>query len=74
MTGIYNDDYNDDDDDDDDDDNDDDVPDGVAANNDDHNVYAHSGDQNLALSDQFLKEKIEIGDWRFTLNSVNVYS
>ena len=46
----------------------------MAADNDDHNVDAHSGDQNLALSDQFLKEKIEIGDWRFTLNSVNVYS
>ena len=42
----------------DDDDNDDDVPDGVAANNDDHNVDAHSGDQNLSLSDQFLKERI----------------
>ena len=62
---------------DDDEDNDDntvDVPDGVAADDDDHDVDAHSGDQNLALSDQFLKEKIEIGDWRFTLNSVNVYS
>ena len=65
---IGNDDY------DNDDYDDDDVPDRVAADNDDHNVDAHSGDQNLALSDQFLKEKIEIGDWRFTLNSVNVYS
>ena len=55
MTGIYNDDYS-------DNDNDDDVPDGVAADDDDHDVDAHSGDQNLALSDQFLKEKIEIGD------------
>ena len=45
-----------------DDDNDDDIPDRVAADNDDHDVDAHSGDQNLALSDQFLKEKIEIGD------------
>ena len=44
----------------------------MAADDDDHNVDAHSGDQNLALSDQFLKEKIEIGDWRFTLNSVKV--
>ena len=44
MTCIYNDDYNDDDD-------NDDVPDGVTADNDDHNVDAHSGDQNLALSD-----------------------
>ena len=37
----------------DDDDNDDkdDVPDGAAADNDGHNVDAHSGDQNLALSD-----------------------
>ena len=65
---ITDDDYNNDD------FNDDDIPDRVAADNDDHNVDAHSGDQNLALSDQFLKEKIEIGDWRFTLNSVNVYS
>ena len=74
---IINDDYDDYDDaeeEDDGDDNDNDIPDGVAADNDDHNVDAHSGDQNLALSDQFLKEKIEIGDWRFTLNSVNVYS
>ena len=47
-----------DDDYDDDDDNDDDVPDRVAADNDDHNVDAHSGDQNLALSDQFLQERI----------------
>ena len=52
------DDDNDNDYDDDDDDNDDDVPDGVAANNDDHNVDAHSGDQNLSLSDQFLQERI----------------
>ena len=32
------------------------VPDGVAADDDDHDVDAHSGDQNLALSDQFLQE------------------
>ena len=50
MTGIYNNDYN-------DDYNDDDVPDGVTADNDDHNVDADSGDQNLALSDQFLQER-----------------
>ena len=30
----------------------------MAADNDDHNVDAHSGDQNLALSDQFLQERI----------------
>ena len=35
----------------DDDDDDDDVPDGAAADNNDRNVDAHSGDQNLALSD-----------------------
>ena len=52
MYDVYNDDYD-----------DDDVPDGVAADNDDHDVDAHSGDQNLALSDQFLKEKIEIKIW-----------
>ena len=49
---IGNDDY------DNDDYDDDDVPDRVAADNDDHNVDAHSGDQNLALSDQFLQERI----------------
>ena len=42
----------------DDDNDDDDVPDGVAADYDDHDVDAHSGDQNLALSDQFLEERI----------------
>ena len=51
---ITDDDYDDDD----DVDNDDDVPDRVAAYNDDHNVDAHSRDQNLALSDQFLQERI----------------
>ena len=54
---IINDDY-DDYDDAEKDDNDDDIPDRVAADNDDHNVDAHSGDQNLALSDQFLQERI----------------
>ena len=38
--------------------NDDDVPDGVTADDDDHNVDAHSRNQNLALSDQFLQERI----------------
>ena len=58
---IINDDYDDYDDaeeEDDDDDDDNDIPDRVAANNDDHNVDAHSGDQNLSLSDQFLQERI----------------
>ena len=54
---IINDDYDNAEEDDDNDDNDD-VPNRVAANNDDHNVDAHSGDQNLALSDQFLQERI----------------
>ena len=52
-----NDDYDDDEEEEDDDD-DNDIPDGVAANNDDHNVDAHSRDQNLSLSDQFLQERI----------------
>ena len=41
------------------------VPDGVAADDDDHNVDAHSGDQNLALSDQFLNERMafELEEW-----------
>ena len=58
---IINDDYDDYDDaeeEDDGDDNDNDIPDGVAADNDDHDVDAHSGDQNLSLSDQFLQERI----------------
>ena len=50
---IGNDDY------DNDDYDDDDVPDRVAADNDDHNVDAHSGDQNLALSDQFLQYRLD---------------
>ena len=49
---ITDDDYNNDD------FNDDDIPDRVAADNDDHNVDANSGDQNLSLSDQFLQERI----------------
>ena len=49
MINICNHDYNDDG---------DYIPDRVAADNDDDDVDAHSGDQNLALSDQFLKEKI----------------
>ena len=36
------------------------IPDGVAADDDDHDVDANSGDQNLALSDQLLKQRIEI--------------
>ena len=49
MTNICNDDYNEDG---------DYIPDRVTADDDDHNVDAHSGDQNLSLSDQFLKERI----------------
>ena len=52
MTNICNDDYNDDG---------DYIPDRVTADDDDHNVDAHSGDQNLALSYQFLNERKEIG-------------
>ena len=59
IINVDNDDYDDyDDDAEEDDDNDDDVPDRVAADNDDDDVDAHSGDQNLALSDQFLEERI----------------
>ena len=36
------------------------IPDGVAADDNDHDVDADSGDQNLALSDQLLKQRIEI--------------
>ena len=43
----------------DDDDNDDDVPYGAAADNNDRNVDAHSGDQNLALSDlQLIRQSL----------------
>ena len=36
------------------------IPDGVAADDDDHDVDAHSGDQNLALSDQFLQYRLDL--------------
>ena len=36
------------------------IPDRVAADDDDHDVDAHPGDQNLPLSDQLLKQRIEI--------------
>ena len=43
----------------DDDDNDDDVPYGAAADNNDRNVDAHSGDQNHALSDlQLIRQSL----------------
>ena len=47
----------------DDGDNDDEIPDGVAANDDDHDVDTHSGDQNLTLSNKFLKQRSEIEIW-----------